>query len=95
MTQQAAGSKPTVPTASEIRAHVRDLVAEITERDPSEVSDTALFIEDLGIDSLMAIEMLVAMDKKYKVQIPEEEFKNIKCVNDAVAMVQKHLASAK
>jgi acyl carrier protein len=96
MAQQPAASKTpaAMPSAEDIRTHVRDLVAEITERDSSEVSDTALFIEDLGIDSLMAIEMLVAMDKKYKVQIPEEEFKNIKCVNDAVAMVQKHLAAA-
>src|SRR5689334_593160 len=95
MTQPTAASKPAAPSATEIRTHVRELVAEITERDPSEVSDTALFIEDLGIDSLMAIEMLVAMDKKYKVQIPEEEFKNIKCVNDAVAIVQRHVGGAR
>lgn len=81
-------------TAEDIRRHVRELVAEITERSPEEVSDTALFIEDLGIDSLMAIEMLVAMDKKYKVQIPEEEFKNIKTVNDAVAIVGRFLTAA-
>ena len=73
---------------------MRELVAEITERSPEEVSDSALFIEDLGIDSLMAIEMLVAMDKKYKVQIPEEEFKNIKTVNDAVAIVGRFLTAA-
>ena len=90
MAQQQAAPKA-APSAEDIRTHVRELVAEITERDPSEVSDTALFIEDLGIDSLMAIEMLVAMDKKYKVQIPEEEFKNIKCVNDAVTIVLKHV----
>ena len=91
MTQQAAPPKSAAPSASEVRTHVRELIAEITERDPAEVSDTALFIEDLGIDSLMAIEMLVAMDKKYKVQIPEDEFKSIKCVNDAVAVVLKHV----
>jgi acyl carrier protein len=77
--------------ADEIRAEVIKLVAEITERSPEEISDTALFIEDLGIDSLMAIEMLVAMDKKYKIHIPEEEFGKIKNVNDAVAMVLQHV----
>lgn len=79
--------------AEEIRAEVIKLVAEITERAPEEISDTALFIEDLGIDSLMAIEMLVAMDKKYKIHIPEEQFKNIKNVNDAVAAVLLHMAA--
>ncbi|HWP84298.1 MAG TPA: acyl carrier protein [Terriglobia bacterium] len=80
--------------AAEIRAEVIKLVAEITERAPEEISDTALFIEDLGIDSLMAIEMLVAMDKKYKIHIPEEEFRNIKNVKDAVAVVMQHLPGA-
>ena len=81
-------------TADEIRREVRRLVAEITERSPEEVSDTALFMEDLGIDSLMAIEMLVAVDKKYRIQIPEEEFGKIKNVNDAVAIVERHIAAA-
>ena len=81
-------------TAEEIRKEVRRLVAEITERGPEEISDTALFVEDLGIDSLMAIEMLVAVDKKYRIQIPEEEFGQIKNVNDAVKIVQRHLAEA-
>lgn len=71
---------------------VKELVAEITERSPEEISDTALFTEDLGIDSLMAIEMLVAVDKKYKIHIPEEEFGKIKNVNDAVEIVRRYVA---
>ena len=81
-------------TADEIRQEVRKLVAEITERSPEEVSDTALFAEDLGIDSIMAIEMLVAVDKKYRIHISEEEFGKIKNVNDAVGIVQRTLAAA-
>ena len=81
-------------TAESIRTEVRKLIAEITEREPEEVSDTALFVDDLGIDSLMAIEMLVAVDKKYKIEISEEEFGKIKNVNDAVEAVQRHLAQA-
>ena len=81
-------------TADAIRIEVRKLIAEITEREPEEVSDTALFVDDLGIDSLMAIEMLVAVDKKYKIEISEEEFGKIKNVNDAVEAVQRHLAQA-
>lgn len=81
-------------TADAIRNEVRKLIAEITEREPEEVSDTAQFVEELGIDSLMAIEMLVAVDKKYKIEISEEEFGKIKNVNDAVEAVQRHLAQA-
>lgn len=78
--------------ADEIRKEVKKLVAEITEREPEEISDTALFMDELGIDSLMAIEMLVAMTKRYKIEITEEEFGKIKNVNEAVEMVQRHLA---
>ena len=91
MTQNTMAQKQI--TAEEIRKEVRRLVAEITERSPEEVADTALFLEDLGIDSLMAIEMLVAVDKKYRIQVPEEEFATIKNVNDAVALVERHLAA--
>jgi len=80
-------------TSDDVRKEVRRLVAEITEREPGEVADTALFLEDLGIDSLMAIEMLVAVDKKYRIQIPEEEFGTIKNINDAVAIVLRHVAA--
>lgn len=81
-------------TAEEIRSAVKKLVAEITEREADEISDTALFTEELGIDSLMAIEMMVAVDKRYKIEIPEEEFGKIKNVNDAVELVQRLLAEA-
>jgi acyl carrier protein len=40
----------------------------------------------------MAIEMMVAVDKKYKVEISEEEFGKIKNVNEAVEVVLRHLA---
>ena len=84
---------PKQTKADEVRSEVIKLVAEITERHPDEISDTALFIEDLGIDSLMAIEMLVAMDKRYKIHIPEDDFKGITNVKDAVATVLLHMTA--
>jgi acyl carrier protein len=81
-------------TSEQIRATVKELIAEITEREPSEISDTALFTEDLGIDSLAGMEIMVTVDKRFKVDIPEEEFDKIKNVNDAVETVQRYLARA-
>ncbi|OFV97198.1 MAG: hypothetical protein A3F68_09935 [Acidobacteria bacterium RIFCSPLOWO2_12_FULL_54_10] len=78
-------------TAEEIRNEVKQLVSKVTELNAEEISDTALFIEELGIDSLMAIEILVSMDKKYKIQISDEEFTKVKNVNDAVELVQRSL----
>ncbi len=75
-----------------VRNEVKKLIAELTERDPSEITDTAHFVDDLGVDSLMAIEAMVALDKRYKIDIPEAEFNQIKNVNDSVAVVMKHLS---
>ena len=81
------------PTHStdEVRNAVKRMIADVTERNPEEISDTALFQEDLGIDSLLAMELMVNMDKKYKIDIPEEEFQKIRNVDDAVATVRRHL----
>lgn len=81
-------------TAEKVRVEVRNRVAELTEMDPSEVSDTANFIDELGVDSLMAIELMVALDKEYKIDIPEEEFRQIQNVDQAVDVVMKHLPAA-
>ena len=75
----------------EIRAEVRRLIADVTERKPEEISDTALLTDELGLDSLMALEVMVAVDKKYKINIPEDEFATIKNVNDTVAVVLRHM----
>ncbi|MFZ0426502.1 MAG: acyl carrier protein [Acidobacteriota bacterium] len=81
-------------TAEQVKEEVRKRVAELTEMDPAEVSDTASFIDELGVDSLMAIELMVALDKEYKIDIPEEEFRQIKNVEQAVDVVMKHLPAA-
>jgi acyl carrier protein len=82
---------PSEITSEQIRAAVKELIAEITEREPGEISDTALFTEELAIDSLAGMEIMVTVDKRFKVDIPEEEFAKIKNVNDAVEMVERYL----
>jgi len=77
-------------SSDQVRNEVKRRVAELTERDSGEVTDTASFIEDLGVDSLMAIELMVALDKEYKIDIPEEEFRKITNVNDAVEVVMRY-----
>jgi acyl carrier protein len=78
-------------TEDVIRTEIKRLIADVTEREPEEINDTANFSEDLGVDSLMAMEVMVAVDKKFKINIPEEEFGKIKNVLDAVAIVKAHL----
>ena len=80
-----------VVTEDHVREELKRLIAEVTECEPEEVSDTAELEEELGIDSLMALEVMVAVDKKYKIDIPEEEFAVLKNVNEAVAAVMRYM----
>jgi acyl carrier protein len=79
-------------TADEIRKNVKAMVAEIADVSVDEVGDTTKFGDDLGLDSLRAMELMVAVDRKYRIKIPEKEFVDIKNVDQAVAAVQRHLA---
>jgi len=81
-------------TEDKVRWEVKKLIASVTEREPEEVPDTASFTEELGIDSLMAMEIMVSMDKKFLIDIPEEEFVSATNVNEAIAMVLRYLPEA-
>ena len=78
-------------TEEKIRWEIKRLIAAVTEREPEEVPDGASFAEELGVDSLMGMEIMVSMDKKFRIDIPEEEFIKATNVNEAVAMVQRYL----
>lgn len=80
-------------TSDQIRAEVKRLIANVTEREPDEIPDAAHFMDELGVDSLMAMEVMIAVDKKFKIDIPEEEFNKATNVNESVAMVEKYLAA--
>ncbi len=51
---------------------VRALIAEIVEIEPEKITPEAKFVEDLGMDSMMSLEILGSLEKKYKIRIPEE-----------------------
>jgi acyl carrier protein len=74
-----------------IRGEVKKLVAEVTERTPDEIGDDASYREELGIDSLTALEIMFAVDKKFKIVVPDEEYQQLKNVNETVALVLRYL----
>ena len=72
-------------TSGQIREEIKKLIARVTEREPEEILDEAHYMEELGVDSLMAMEVMIAIDKKFKIDIPEEEFNHATNVNASVA----------
>ena len=55
------------------RKRITDIVSEILEIDPDEMSETSLFKEDHDADSLRAIEILAALEREFKVEIDQAE----------------------
>jgi acyl carrier protein len=80
-------------TEDEIRSEIKRLVANVTEREPDEIPDSAHYMDELGVDSLMAMEVMIAVQKKYKIDIPEEEFNKASNVNESLAMVHQWLTN--
>jgi acyl carrier protein len=70
---------------------LRVLVAEIVEVEPGKITPGANFVEDLGMDSMMALEILASIEKKYKLRIPEENLTKITDLNKVVELVDKFL----
>jgi acyl carrier protein len=74
----------------ELRETLRGIIAEVAEID--EVPDGASF-KELGIDSMMAIEIVADVERRYKLKIPEQELSQIKDLDSVVQMVSSKLAA--
>lgn len=77
----------TAPT-QEVKDDLREMIAEVLEIEPEEITETSLFVEEHEADSLRAIEILARIEKKYKVEIPQEtlaDMVNLRAVYDTLA----------
>ena len=67
------------------------IISEIVEIEPEKITPNANFIEDLGMDSMMALEILASIEKKYKLRIPEENLPKMLSLNKTLDIVNKFL----
>ena len=77
-------------TATNVESKVKGIIAEQLGVAEDEIKITSSFIEDLGADSLDTVELVMAMEEEFEVEIPDEEAENIKTVQDAVNFVTTH-----
>ena len=70
---------------------IKNIVADIIEVDEDEIKGNAVFVEEYDVDSMMALEILAAIEKKYKIKIPEERLANISTLNDTVSLTKEFL----
>jgi acyl carrier protein len=60
-----------------LQKEIRSLVAEILEIKEENITPEARFVEELGMDSMMALEILASVEKKYKIKIPEKHLADV------------------
>ncbi len=77
--------------SSTIDQEVRKLIADIIEMEPDQVSPDANLVEDLGMDSMMALEILASIEKKFRIKIPEEDLPKITTLNNAIELAKKYV----
>jgi len=73
-----------------IEQKVKNIIADQLGVGEAEIKPTSSFIEDLGADSLDIVELVMAMEEEFEVEIPDEEAENIKTVQDAINYVTTH-----
>jgi acyl carrier protein len=67
---------------------VKEVVIEQLDCDPAEVKEDSKFIEDLGADSLDVVELVMALEEKFDIEIPDEDAEKILTVADAIKYIE-------
>ncbi|MFI9152071.1 acyl carrier protein [Streptomyces sp. NPDC053367] len=73
---------------------LRRTVADVLDVDEAELTDEAHFVDDLGVDSLMALEVMVVLEKKYAVKLDESELKEVISLQKAHDLLADKLRAA-
>ncbi len=70
---------------------IRNMVANILEMEPGQIDAEARLVEDLGMDSMMALEIMASIEKKYRVKLPESVLPNIKTLNRVIELAKQYV----
>lgn len=70
---------------------VKSIIVEQLNVDEEEVTPEASFVEDLGADSLDVVELVMALEEEFELEIPDEDAEKIQTVGEAVRYIERHL----
>ena len=78
-----------------IDERVKQIIVEQLGVEESEVTPNASFVDDLGADSLDTVELVMAFEEAFDIEIPDEDAEKIRTVQDAVDYIGKHAKAGK
>lgn len=74
-----------------IGKELQEIIGSIVEMEPEKITLEANFVEDLGMDSMMALEILAGIEKKFKIQVPEEKLNSLTNLKEAINLTLEYL----
>jgi acyl carrier protein len=77
---------------SSIETKVKKIIMDQLDVTEEEVTPQASFVDDLGADSLDTVEMVMAFEEEFSIEIPDEDAEKIRTVQDAIDYIQKKAA---
>jgi acyl carrier protein len=76
--------------ADNTAAKVKEIIINELGVDPEKVTPEASFVDDLGADSLDTVELVMAFEEEFTIDIPDEDAELMRTVGEAVAYIEKH-----
>jgi len=74
----------------DIAAEVKAIIKEQLDVDEKDIKVESSFIDDLGADSLGLVELVLAFEERFEIDIPDEDTEKIRTVQDAIDYIEKH-----
>lgn len=74
---------------ADLAERTRKIIIEVLDSDPGKVTDDARFIDDLGADSLDAVELLMSLEDEFDVEVTDEQGYSADTVGKAIALVKQ------
>ena len=68
---------------------IRELVSKVIKKPVEQIDPNANLFTELGVDSLLGVEIFASLDKKYGLDVPEEKLRHVNTLNDIVALVKE------
>jgi acyl carrier protein len=78
-----------------VEERVKQIIVEQLGVDEGEVTPNASFVDDLGADSLDTVELVMAFEEAFGIEIPDEDAEKIATVKDAIEYIEKHAPAKK
>jgi acyl carrier protein len=73
-----------------VEQKVKDIIVEQLGVEAGQVTESAKFVEDLGADSLDTVELVMALEEEFGLEIPDEDAEKITSVGDAIKYIKEH-----